>query len=321
MTINKRNEWIFGCVDNTRLADKATLVNQEILRMLNKTTRIFKYSNLPDTIPQKDLETILQVGGFAVFGKDPKGVLYAYTAGLGGEPNPYYLPTIATVANPALKFSKMYNIDQDCVVMRNDNYYQGLMPLFNKYAYLLVEAEISLKYALYNTRIPALIQADNDNTKASAEQFLKKIVDGEDIGVIASKEFFDGIKTQDYVKSSYVKDLVEAIQYIRGSWYNEIGIKAQYNMKREAISEAETSLSDDVIYPMIDTMLECRREGLEKINAMFGLDITVELASIWAQNREEVDLDLKLKESEIKENTEESETDGEIETGVIDDET
>lgn len=281
------------------LDDKDFMIKSFVLQMLNKSIRIFKYKNLPETIPQKDLETILQVSGCVTIGEANDGKLYAFSAGLGGEPNPYYLPTLAIVTNPALRLSKTWTIDKDCVVMLNDTYYQGLMPLYSKYARLLAEAEISLKYAIINARVPALVQADNDSTYNSAVEFFNKIVEGKDYGVIASKEFFDGIKTQDYYKQPYIKDLIEAIQYIKGSWYNEIGLQATFNMKREAINETEATLNEDTLYPTVDTMLECRKIGVDKINAMFGTDIDVELDSVWKQNREQEHLTLREKQAEV----------------------
>lgn len=299
--LNNRNNWIIGKCNNI-LNHKEKMLEALTFQMLNKTTQIFKYENLPDTIQQKDLETQLQVNGFAVW-SEVDGNLYTFTGGLGGTPNVYYLPTIATIANPALNYSKNLVIDKDCVVMQNDYYYQGLMPLFNKYGNLLVEAELSLKYAIINARVPALIQADNDNTYKSAEEFFKKIVEGKEYGVISSKEFFDGIRSQDFYKQAHIKDLIEAIQYIKGSWYNEIGLNAAFNMKREAINEAEAMLNEDILYPTVDTMLECRRNALEKINSMYGTNITVDFTSVWKQNRIQEDLTIELKKAEVEEVT------------------
>lgn len=292
-----RNEWIFGNIKDP-LKDKQYLLRSVVTQMLNRTTKMFKYNGLPDTIKTKDLETQLQVGGFAIW-KEVGGNMYTFTGGLGGEPNPYYLPTIAIVANPALKYNASLKIDEQCVVMLNDNYYQGMLPVFNKYGALLVEAELSLKMAVLNARVPALIQADNDGTYKSAKEFFEKIVAGEEYGIISSKEFFDGIRSQDFYKQAYIKDLIEAIQYIRGTWYNEIGLNATFNMKREAINEAEATLNEDILQPTIDNMLECRQDALEKVNKMFGTNITVEFASTWKQNEKEEDLAFDLKEAEI----------------------
>lgn len=307
--LNNRNNWIIGKCNNI-LQDKDKMLQALTFQMLNKTTKFFRYTNLPDSISEKDLETLLQVNGFAIWHKvDNK--LYVFTGGLGGEPDVYYLPTIATIANPALNYSKNLKIGEECVVMQNDYYYQGLMPLFNKYGNLLVEAELSLKYAILNARIPALIQADNENSLRSAQDFIQKVIDGKDYGVIASKEFFDGVRTEDFHKASSIKDLIEAIQYIKGSWYNEIGLNAAFNMKREALNEAEATLNEDILYPTLDTMLECRRRALEQVNEMYGTNITVDFDSVWKQNREQDALAIAVEEAEIESLTAESETDGE----------
>lgn len=306
--LNNRNNWIIGKCNNI-LNDKDRMLQSLVFQMLNKTTKIFKYTNLPDTIKEKDIETQLQVNGFAIW-HEVNGSLYTFTGGLGGRPNVYYLPTIATVANPALNYSATLKIGEECVVMQNDYYYQGLMPLFNKYGNLLVEAELSLKYAIINARVPALIQADNDATYVSAKEFFNKIIEGKEYGVISSKEFFDGIRSQDFYKQAYIKDLIEAIQYIKGSWYNEIGLNAAFNMKREAINEAEATLNEDILYPTLDTMLECRKTALEAVNNMYGTNISVEFDSVWEQNRKQEELTLELKEAELSELEKVGENDG-----------
>ncbi len=297
-TVNKRNDWIFGCIKNP-LKDRDYIIKHSIIQMLNKSTRIFKYSGLPDTILQKDLETMLQVNGFVIW-KEVKGKLYVFWGGLGGEPNPYYLPTKAVVANPALRYNATLDIDENCVVMLNDHYYEGVMPLFSKYANMLADAEISLRYAILNARVPALVQADNDNTYESAKEFFKKIENGDDYGVILTKEFFEGISSQDFYKEPHIKELIEAIQYIKGSWFNEIGLNAAFNMKREAINEAEAAVNEDILYPTVDTWLECRKHYLEKVNKMFGTNITVEFDSVWLRNnlREEIGIDMEKAELE-----------------------
>lgn len=301
-TVNQRNEWIFGKCKSI-IDDKDAMLRSLITTMLCKTVKMFKYENLPDTIQTKDLETQLQVGGYAIW-KEVDGKLYTFIGGLGGEPNPYYLPTRAVIANPALRYNATLEIDKECVVMLNDYYYQGLMPLFNKYGGLLVEAEISLKYAILNARVPALIQADNDGTYKSAEEFFHKIKDGQEYGIISSKEFFDGIRSQDFYKQAYIKDLIESIQYIKGSWYNEIGLNAAFNMKREAINEAEATLNEEILFPTIDMLLECRRNALEKVNAMYGTNITVDFDSIWKRNMEQEELSLDIMENEAQNTTE-----------------
>lgn len=296
---NSRNEWIFGQCRNV-MEDKEFLIKQLVIQMLQKTTKMFEYKNLPDTIKVKDLETQLQVGGYNIW-KKKHGKLYCFNGGLGGKPNPYYLPTLAIIANPALPdFNGSYEIDEECVVMLNDHYYQGMMPLFNKYATLLAEAEISLMYALWLTRTPNIALADNDNTQASAEIYFEKIKNGKGLGSIVTNDFFEGLKSIELQRDSKITDIIEATQYIKGSWFNEVGLNAAFNMKREAINEAEANLNEDILMPIVDMMLECRQLGLEKVNKMFGENITVELSSVWKQNRKQEKLNFEMKEAEIE---------------------
>src|SRR5574344_149187 len=87
-----------------------------------------------------------------------------------------------------------------------------------------------------------------------------------------------------------------------GTFYQVLGIHSQVNMKREAINEAEAALSEDILYPLIDDMLIQRQIGLEKVNKMYGTNITVELSSVWKQLREQNDLQMDLINSEIDKN-------------------
>lgn len=296
--VKNRQEWIFSNCKNI-LESKDDLIRLQFISFLNKTTRMFKYSNLPKTIPSKDLETILQLQGYAIIAKDNNGDLYAFSGGLGGEPNPYYLPTLAVVANPSLRLNKNYTIDKECIVMLNDSYYQGLAPLINKYSNLLVECELSLKQAVINARIPTIVEADNDSTKASAEEFFNQIVNGGKFGVVMGKQFFEGLKSFPFnTNTTNIKDIIEVLQYLRGTFYNEIGLNAQFNMKRESINSAESMANEDILLPTIHTMLECRKKAIEDINNMFSTNISVEFDSTWALNELETELELQKLASE-----------------------
>lgn len=260
--------------------DKELAVRNYIAYMLDRTQRIFEYKGLPDTVPQRMLEFLLQVNGYACFG-ECNGELYAFYGGLGGEPDAYYRPTVCVVANPFLKFNKTFKIDKDCVIMRNDSLLYGLLPLFSRYATAMAENDISFRLSSVNTRIEFLLSAPDDATKAAAEKFLKDIEEGKQ-GVIASNEFLEGIKAQEVGRSMRTfTDLIEYQQYLKASWFNEIGLNANYNMKREKLSTTESQMNNDALLPLVEDMLEQRRLACEKINEMFGTDISVEFASSW----------------------------------------
>lgn len=278
--------------------DKEANANIHMAYMLDRTQSMFQYDGLPDSIPQCILELYLQVAGCCCF-HEVNGELYVFTGGLGGEPDVYYRPTIFTVANPALNYSRNLKIDEDCIVISNDSLYLGLIPLFSKYATQMAENELSIYIAIINSRIFDLISASDDATKASAELFLKRIADGE-LGVIAESAFLDGIKAQPYGstgRANQITQLIENQQYLKAAWFNDLGLNANYNMKREALSTAESQLNDDALLPLVDDMLRCREQGLEKVNEKYGLNITVKFASSWEDNM----IELEKEQQEIEE--------------------
>lgn len=261
--------------------NKKRNIDTYIYNTLCKTQSMFKYHNLPETIPEKILEKFLQKNGFACFAKYEND-LYIFYGGLGGEPDVYYRPTICTVANPALNFSADLEIDKDCVIVDNDSYRLGLIPIIEKYSAMLVENDISTFLATVNTRITTIFAGGDDNTKNSAEEYLRNIFAGK-LGVIADNTFLNSlsINPASRTKDNALTDLITQNQYLKACLLNEIGLNANTQLKKERLVTAEIENNTDCLYPFIDDMLECRRIGVEKVNKMFGTSIEVELNSSW----------------------------------------
>lgn len=279
--------------------DKERCVKNYIAYMLDRTQKIFEYEGLPDTIPKRMLEFLLQINGFACFAKDGAD-LYAFYGGLGGPPDPYYRPTLCVVANPALKLSKTFEIDKDCVIVRNDALLVGLMPMFRRYATAMMENDITFRMAVINTRVQALLTAPDDNTKKAADKFLKDIEDGK-LGAIQVNEFLEGLKAQPVTESYRTfTDLIEYQQYLKASWYNEIGLNANYNMKREKLSTTESQMNNDALLPLVDQMLESRQKGLEQVNEMFGTNISVRFTSSWEKLLKEIEGELNGESNQLE---------------------
>lgn len=269
-----------------QIRDKDTAVTEFMANTLAKTQSMFEYEGLPDSIPQKELERLLQTTGNA-FVTSVDGVLYALSGGKGGEPDVYGRATLYTVANPALKLNKTYDIQKDGVLIENDSNGESLLPLIGRYAVLHTDGLISLNTASILTRITMLISASDDKTKQSADEFLRKIQDGE-FSIIGENAFFKGVnmQTAPTTNSVYITQLIELIQYYKASMYNELGLNANYNMKRERLNLGEVSMNVDVLLPYVDNMLKERQNAVEKINEMFDTEISVKLASSWGLERD-----------------------------------
>lgn len=258
--------------------------------MLAKTVSMFEYSGLPDSLPADVLEKMLQQSG-AVFITKVEGEIYAFTGGIGGEVDVYNRPTQIVIANPALKFNKTLDLEKDGVLMRNDDYCIGLLPLFEKAHTMMVENDINMIVYGYNTRTQKLISASDDKTRESAELMLKRAVDG-DIAVVAENAIFDGVRVQSATSSQSVTitSMTEYQQYLKGSLYNEVGLSSNFNMKRERLISSELDASEDSLFPFVYNMMRCRIEAVKKINEMFDLNIEVDFGSVWHfKNKELVD--------------------------------
>lgn len=280
---------------------KEESITDYIRRMYARTSQMFEYKNLPKSVDKFQLEYVLQSYGYACAFMN-NGELEILRGTLAGEPNKYYLPKQMIITNPALKLSKLYTIGEDCVWFKNDDTWQGLYDMYRKYAYLLSEVDISLKYGAVNSRILSLIGASDDRTYQSAKKILEDVYKGEQVGVVAEKPFLDSLKTYPYgaTTNNYIKDLIELRQYIYANWYIELGINANYNMKRESLSKNEVAVNEDTLTPLIDSMLNCRKKAIEEINTLFNQNISVELNSSWRKIDKEIDLEIKGQENEVE---------------------
>lgn len=306
--IDNRSLWLFG-YKGSILENKQMLTDSYFKYMLIKTLEMFEWKNLPKTIPVRELELILQVCRFAIFTKAPTkegDKLFVFYGGLGGMPNEYYQPTQAIVSNPYLRFTSVLNLDDyikddgNAVVGWNDGLHLGLFALNSKYASLLAETDLTLKYQLINMRFNNILTANDDTTKDSIKKMYEDVSDGTGFGIIVTKQFMeesnvDKIELRSQSNQMQLKDIIETKQYLMGSWYNELGLNANYNMKREAINEAEADLNEDTLLPLIDNMLKQRKLICKALNEKFSDlltdgEVDVEISSAWKKMRKEIAL-------------------------------
>lgn len=293
--------------------DKTGSVRQYVSYMLARTNEMFEWEGLPDTIPAYMLEQYLQCHGAVTICKATpketqyrlgatKSGLYAFRAVFSQFPDIYYRPTGCIVANPALSQSLNLTIGKDCEIIKNDTYCIGLLPLHYRYAEQLAENDVSIRSAQINSRIRTVIAAGSDREKESAEEYLKQIEAGE-IGTIAENAFLEGIKVHQAGSAppNGIIQFIELQQYLKASWFNEIGLNTNFNMKREYLSAEEIAANTDVLLPLVDDMLHNREQACERINAMFGTNISVHKNSAWENKARESEAELKNMESETTE--------------------
>lgn len=263
-----------------QLTDKHKLLKQFKNNQLNKSLTMFEWSNLPDTIPQVELEKMLQINGYAVIA-EYQGNLYAFQAGFSGQ-DPYNQPTKAIVNNPALKNNTTYTIGEDCIVIKNDDMKQGLNGIYDYYGQRLIENQITMLMTDYNLRMPFTISSSDDQTTQSAKMYLKKIIEGS-LGVIGEQKLFKALSVTptNSKQTATFADLYGYQQFIIAQLNNTIGLATNNNMKRERLTTNEIEVNKNASYPLVDNMLKNRQQAVAAINEMFNADISVEYSSIW----------------------------------------
>lgn len=266
--------------------DKARNISQLNRYMLAKTLSMFDYSGLPDSVPQKELEKILQTHGYAFY-TEIDDVPYVLWGGMGGELDEYYNPTEIVIHNPALGINNNFNINEDGVLIKNDDMEIGLLPLFERFNTLMIENQINMDMHGFNSRALKLISASDDRTKESAELFLKKLRNGES-AVIGDNAMFEGVKvhTSNSGGGSTLVHLIEYQQYLKAALYNEVGISAPSNMKRERLNSGEVNQQEDALMIFVDSMLKCRKEAIQKINEKYSENIEVKFSGAWERKDE-----------------------------------
>lgn len=277
--------------------------------LTNKCLSLFKWENLPETIDERFLMTQLILNG-KVCWFNHQGRLYALNGAPGGEPNVYYEPQTFIVANPIIGSKTLTirnkngsesidGLDGVLMALTDIDYeltpaaHGGLYGLIYQTAGLLADNISSLNVAQINGRAAVAFTADTEALAEAAEEVLKDIYGGKPYRVL-SEDILNKITATPLGSSGQnntIMTLIEAHQYILASFYNEIGIAGQWNMKRERVNTAETELMTGSLDVSVYNMIKNLKDAVEKINELFGTDIKVEL-------NEEVVTDLNQTEEE-----------------------
>lgn len=246
--------------------------------LLNNALSIFKYDGLPDNVKAVDLEKNLLRFGKILFAKW-HDEFYIFSYSDTGKQNYLGEYTNYQVNNPYIQCNEVFS-DDNAVRIFNTDTHEPLINLMGMYSELLTESYITLNMADINSRIPFFISARDNATKASAEIFVKQIQDGKQ-GVIAEQPLFDSLNINPLTDHENISQIVELNKFFYSDYFQKIGLTNLYNNVHDRISATETEFTATSIYPYVDNMKRNRDTAVEKINAMFGLNVSVEFSSSW----------------------------------------
>lgn len=252
--------------------------NYYINYLYEKLIRIFKYENLPPTIPRDALENYILSNGYGGVTKNPIYGLVAVPCtkyGVGLYPN--YEP-LAQYCTPLMQGTNL-TIGRDIVVIKNNSYQISCDSIVKRYARMLADFDATENIIISNMRMQVLPSFDNED---SAESF-KAVMVANRLGQVDSvidKSFLQKGTFTPYASSANstkINDVVSARNEVLRTFLAEIGITSA-NDKRERMVVDEVNVNSQMLLFNVSDMLECRQKAVEQINALYGTNITVDLS-------------------------------------------
>lgn len=272
------------------VADVTTGYNYWFWKLLNFCLTIFKYEGLPDSLPQREIESNLILTGHDVVFESGGNLITCNTNLYNFDV--YYNPTDAIFANPIIRTKKL-SLGMNCEIIYNsslkDNVLyiksdSSMLTFIQRYARLLSDIESTIDIYMVNNRLTSYPVASNDTVAKSIKLFFKKIKAGRN-AVITDDAIIQEFRNVDINRANVkdgINDLLIARDKILEMFFRDIGVK-MYNPKKAQVSEDELQVNNQLLVISLDDMLNERKLGVERINRMYGLNISVDISENFKQ--------------------------------------
>lgn len=249
--------------------------------LLTKVFSVFDF-DLPDTWNAAFFKYVLFGFGYvAVLNTDKFGIIpqNCTLSGMGI----YYQPTHAIVANPLLKGAKRLQIGTQTEIIKCQPNYSGIMDIISYYGDMMAVTAEALGVNTFNTRLAYVFMAKDKTQAESFKKMYDQLASGEP-AVFMDKKLFndDGSPTwmqfnQD-VKNTFVGlELIEALEKIDNRFDTLVGIPNANYEKKERLLTDEVNANNFDTKALALQWYEEIRSGMDKVNRMFNLDLSVKL--------------------------------------------
>lgn len=237
------------------------------------TTASFEWKGLPDEIDERVLENILYFNGVGAFSHDDiLGYVALWTSLAGTEYNIYMLPREFEAYGLNGYHTKL--TEKDSVYLFDNNL---LLPgnwSSRMYASRLADLEVSLNVNLLSQRFPIVIKTSEEQ-KLAMQNFMGAINKGQPAIFVSEGMNLGNIQSID-TKAPYIIDKLQQEKlYILGEFYESIGVNCNPYEKRERVQAAEVEANNDAVMLARNSRLLVRQQAAEKINQMYGLNVSV----------------------------------------------
>lgn len=255
--------------------------NLHMLDFANQCFQVFKWNNVPEEIPTRNIEMQLFWHGKIAFIKDDVYgyfmLPFAYCEGLDAYGNYRKLEIISKDNNNLLN-NKVYEIGKNCVVVR-DNYLEVPPVNYARY-YALKIAELFRVREKNNNylKLPFIFSSTGDRGKDSKNLFeIQNIMNADNNEIAVISDAFNMLQFFDLKPQYFGAEIQQQIKDLKNEFYTWCGLKHLPIEKRERMIVDEVNIEDEIKNINVSKRHDPREEAVKEINKLFGLNIEVEV--------------------------------------------
>lgn len=259
---------------------------QYLRRLMELSMSMFAWKNLPNTVDPRYIELRLFETGSVVFFKDDVLGELCLDCIQQGNFDVYGNPITRRAYSCYNNYQKVLN-DKDSVIIWNNYLRTNSVTDIQLYAKRLWDLDRSVDVNAKAQKTPILIQCNEKQRLSIMNLYMQ--YDGNTPVIFADNNIdINGIKVID-TRAPYVAD---KLYQLKNQIWNEaltyLGISNLNINKQERLITDEVSSSQGSTISSRYSRLECRKQAVEKINEMFGLDIEVD----YRKDYQDIDLNM-----------------------------
>lgn len=248
--------------------------------LLQKAISVFKW-DMPRTWSRDYFRYTLYCWGFiAIVNTDKFGVI-PQGCGLKGY-NVFYQPRSVIIQNPLISQTLEPEIGRNCVLLKLQPDFCGIMDLVSFYAQEMALASEAVDVNLLNSKLSYVFTASNKNAAESLKKLYDRIASGEPAVVVDKALYNDDGSVcweafQQNVGQNYiVSDLLSDLRKIEAEFDTKVGIPNANTDKKERLISDEVNANNVETRNLPELWLESLRQGCEEAHNMFGIDLSVD---------------------------------------------
>ena len=254
------------------------MLNMQTYRVLYEHYRdlavnLFEWKGLPEGIQERHIERVLFSEGKCLFFRDPLQSFMALPCGPGPYLNVYGDPLHWRAMG--LNYNKQYKASE-CVLIENTKMRTPTADTVHMFVRKLYEAERTMDTNIKTSKVPFVFTCDEKNVFTYKEIFRR--VDGNEPALFGAKGLdLEAIKVMPTRAEFIGNELMDYSHSVENKLLTFLGVNCSPVDKRERLITDEAESNNQLLDMNTDLMLEARQRACEAINAMYGLNVSVEL--------------------------------------------